>query len=197
MARPFIKPNEIPDEMMAAIRDQFERQPEVRKLRVQADQYTRQRQYTAAMQTNAAIQELFNRVVTSYIDEAEQQHKKFTIAEAGIPREDVVEIMKRTITLTMAIDIMDSCVLEIDETLHKTDPELSYEMYDDIRECSKMAKQKLAWFARNTSYLDKAYWGDIVDEMYLMMRNKAMKIIKKTDKEILKPKEKEQTDKTK
>lgn len=180
MAKPYINPNEIPASMMEAIRDQFERQPEVRRLRVQADQYTRQHNYIAALQANKAIEQLFQRVVANYIQEAEDRHETVSLSQAGIPKADIDDITRRIVTLMMAVDIIDTCIIEINEAIHRTDPLLQFESFDDIQATAKLARDKLRLFQRETSYMDTARWGDTSDEMLRLMLNKAAKLIRNT-----------------
>ena len=74
------------------------------------------------------------------------------------------------------------------------DRESQLDMFNELRNTAKLAKDKLAFLNKNTTYLEHSHWGDIVDNMYDMMFNKAKQIMRKTDEadggNILKPKEK-------
>ena len=66
-------------------------------------------------------------------------------------------------------------------------------MFNELRNTAKLAKGKLTFINKNTAYLEHSHWGDIVDNMYDMMFNKAKQIMRKTDEadrgNIVKPKE--------
>lgn len=172
---------DIPDEMIRRIRDQFERNEQIRTLRVRMNLLQRQGNYLQALQIGKSIDEMFHRTVSTYISEAERQYDNISLKKAGLPKQDILHVLHLTVTMFMAIDILDSCLMDIDDTIHRTDKTLSYDMFDDIRELSKMVKDSLSFFGRETSFLDSPSWGDITDNMYRMMQNKAKAIIAKAN----------------
>ena len=69
--------------------------------------------------------------------------------------------------------------MDVDDILHKYDKELKFEMFDDIRQVSKMAKDKLRFLGENSEYLKEAVWSDRCDDMYEMIKSKARSIVNK------------------
>lgn len=99
-----------------------------------------------------------------------------------MPRQDVATCVQLIVTLYMAIDIIDTCIKNVNETLHKTNKDVSLSMFEDINQLTKMIKAKMEFFNRDTTFLKYNYWGDITDNMYEMMKNKAKAIITKTER---------------
>ena len=79
----------------------------------------------------------------------------------------------------MAIDIAESCLIDINDVLHRTDKTLNYEMHDDLKELSELIQAKMKYWSENSQYLNDNEWGVRVDNMYQMMKNKAKSIISK------------------
>lgn len=183
-----ISPSEIPEQTVNAMRDRFEADPRIREMRARADRYARQGMLVQAACLGKQITELFDKVVASYIEEAEQKTAKVSLKSVGLPKEDSAEITRLAVAMVMAADIMDSCVMNIDEILHRTDESLFLESFDDLREMAKLARGKVAMLAKSTACLDTPYWGDVVDNMFEMMRRKAGSIVRKTDAELKKRK---------
>lgn len=178
-----LNPSDLPQNILNAIRDEFEKMPLIMQKRVEADLAQRKGDYIGALRIRQQIESFFSAAVAQYIRDAANKYEKIDMRKVGMPKEDLMEVVRLTVTLMMAIDILDSCIRDIDDTIHRTDRDLSYELYDDIRATAKMAKEKLLFFSKNTYYLDKAFWGDIVDNMYEMMKRKAKSIMRKTEKE--------------
>ena len=96
-----------------------------------------------------------------------------------IPNEDKEEISILNVTLFIAIDIVESCLIDINDVLHRTDKTLNYEMHDDLKELSEMVRIKMKYWGENSQYLEDAEWGNRCDDMFEMMKNKAKAIIRK------------------
>ena len=53
-------------------------------------------------------------------------------------------------------------------------------MFNDISQLAAMAKHQMSLLSNTTKLLDHPVWGDVVDNMYMMMQNKAKAILRKT-----------------
>lgn len=177
-----LRPKEIPDQLMKLMRQQFEALPKIRQLRIDADQKLRKGQYVQSMKLNEKIEDLFNIVVLEYLKKAEQETKTYSLESSKMPSEDVSTCVQLFVTLYMAIDIIDSCIMDVNDTLHKTNKDVSLMMFEDINQLTQMIKAKMEFFNKETKFLKHELWGDITDNMYEMMKNKARAIINKTEK---------------
>ena len=57
---------------------------------------------------------------------------------------------------------------------------LSFEKMDDLHEMAQMCREQLTQFSAKQNYHKYEHWGDITDNMYVMMQRKAKSIIRKT-----------------
>ena len=117
-------------------------------------------------------EELFQKWVLKLSHEAE----KIDLNKSDISNDTKERMNILYVTAFMACDIVESCVLDMNDALKKADASLSIEIFDSMRRLYSDAKRKLRTFS-NTGYLDNIFWGDRCDEMYLIMQNKARKLI--------------------
>jgi hypothetical protein len=170
---------DIPADMMAQIRKRFEEMPYIRNLRTQQYLMQQRREIDAALTLGKMIEVMFGQVVQAYIEEVEKECEEIEFVDLKIPEKDKEEISILNVTMFMAIDIIESCLNDINDALHRTDKTLNYEMHDDFKELAAKVQEKLKYFSKNSKYLNDNEWGNKCDDMYQMMKNKAKAIIRK------------------
>nr|DAI13885.1 MAG TPA: hypothetical protein [Caudoviricetes sp.] len=170
---------DIPSDMLRQIRNSFEEDPQIRQMRIRQDTLLRSGNAVQALEWGKKIESLYAKVVDSYIEEAANESETFSLEQAGVPASDIEKITEHAVTMFMACDIIESCIIDINDILHKTDKDLHYEQFDDIRKIGEMVKAKLNMFQNDSKYMNNMFWGDKCDDMYAMMLNKAKAIIRK------------------
>lgn len=170
---------DVPSDMLQQIRNQFESDVQIRQLRIKQNLLQRTGNFAKAMELGKTIESLYEKVIDSYIEEAIKESDSFSLEEAGIPVNDIKKVNEYAVTMFMACDIIQSCIIDINDLLHKTDKDLHYEQFNDIKQISEMVKSKLAFLQNNSTYMNNVFWGDKCDDMYSMMLNKAKAIIRK------------------
>lgn len=131
------------------------------------------------MELGKTIENLYEKVIDNYIEETIKESDSFSLEEAGIPVNDIKKVNEYALTMFMACDIIQSCIIDINDLLHKTDKDLYYEQFDDIKQISEIVKSKLDFLQKNSTYMNNVFWGDKCDDMYSMILNKARAIIRK------------------
>lgn len=170
---------DIPEPMMAQIRLTFDSDPQVVNLRIQQDLMKRQGNFRGALEIAKQIEYLYSKVVQAYLELTEQEAERFDLNTCGIPPSDIEKINELAVTLFMACDIIESCILDTNDIIHRTDKDMSFEMFNDIKQLSDMVKAKLKFLQANSEYAKDMFWADKCDNMYELMKNKARSIIRK------------------
>lgn len=170
---------DIPAEMMAQIRNKFEADPKVQGFRTQQYLLQQKKEFDAALMIGKMIEVLFGTVVQAYLDEVNAECEEIDFKDLDIPVKDKEEISILNVTLFMAIDIAESCLLDINNVLHRTDKTLNYEIHDDLKDLGVVIQDKMKYWGDNSEYLNDNAWGNKCDDMYEMMKNKAKAIIRK------------------
>lgn len=156
----------------------FTRDKKALKLDQEYHSYQKRGMWVQAMQAKAKLDKHKEMLFQKWVHRLSEYAEKVDLNKLDIPNDIKEKMNILYVTAFMACDIVESCVMDMNDSLKKVDDSLSVEMFDGMLKIFKDAKSKLAMFQRNTGYLDNSYWGDKCDDMYTLMQNKAKKLIK-------------------
>ena len=171
--------NDLPQELLSRIREQFYATPKVRQMEVTRQMFMRGGNFKTALALAQEIEALYNRCVYEYIEENKEQVEQVDIATVEMPIEDKEKLMKHLLACFMCADIIKSSIQDMDSLLHKYDKNMHMEMFNDIKQVMEMSEQKLSYLQQNSGYLKDLVWGDKCDDMFDLLLNKAGAIMRK------------------
>lgn len=171
--------SDIPKELQDKIREQFNSSPKVQMLRVQQGVALRNGRFDESLRLERMLDEVYSNVLYSYMKEAEESVERIDIEKLDIDAKAKEHIMTCAIVLFMCTDVIETAVMDIDDTLHKESKELRFELFDDLRKVASMAKEKLQFLREHSDYMKDLVWADKCDDMYEMMSSKARSIRRK------------------
>ena len=171
--------NDLPQELLSRIREQFYATPKVRQMEVTRRMFLRNGNFKAALAMAQDIEVLYNKCVYAYMEENKEQVEQVDIATMEMPLEDKENLMKHLLACFMCADIIKSSIQDMDSLLHKYDKNMHMEMFNDIRQVMEMSEQKLSYLQHNSGYLKDLVWGEKCDDMYEMVLSKAGAIMRK------------------
>ncbi len=174
-----LEASDVPSEMMEQMRRQFDMDSRIIEMRTHQQVLVRQGNLQAALQIGQTIEALFSKVVYEYLKEANEEAERIDIGTLNISKEDKAEINTLIVTLFMACDIIESATMDFNDVLKRVDDTLVMEQFDDIRNLSKSAKEKLRFLSKNSKLMKDLAWAYKCDDMYDMMKNKAKSILRK------------------
>ena len=174
-----LEASDVPSEMMEQMRRQFDMDSRIIEMRTHQQVLVRQGNLQAALQIGQTIEALFSKVVYEYLKEANEKAERIDIGTLNISNEDKAEINTLIVTLFMACDIIESATMDFNDVLKRVDDTLVMEQFDDIRNLSKSAKEKLRFLSKNSKLMKDLAWAYKCDDMYDMMKNKAKSILRK------------------
>lgn len=174
---------DIPQADIDKIRDTFESSPQIRQLRIRQNLLQRQGDYRGAMLIARKIEGLFTHTMSELLTEVDRECQNVNIATANIPIETAERLNEIIVTLQLAIDIVDTCIIDFNDELHSVDDTLTLESFDDIKELGERVKRKLDYFRKHSELFNKISFADKSDNMYKMLRNKARSLINKAKEE--------------
>ena len=174
-----LEASDVPSEMMEQMRRQFDMDSRIIEMRTHQQVLVRKGNLQAALQIGQTIEALFSKVVYEYLKEANDEAERIDIGTLNISKEDKAEINTLIVTLFMACDIIESATMDFNDVLKRVDDTLVMEQFDDIRNLSKSAKEKLRFLSKNSKLMKDLAWAYKCDDMYDMMKNKAKSILRK------------------
>ena len=159
---------------------------DIQKLQRKYDEYMAKRQFVQAVQMKEKLNALYQKAFEIYIKDAQEEAKKINVNQLNLPFELKNRMNILYIAAFMTADLLESCVLDMNDAIKKFDSTLSVEIFDDLREANKKAKEKLKFLQESEEVMNLNTWGVQCDNMYKMLCNKAEKIFKENIKEHLK-----------
>ena len=171
--------NDLPQELLSKIREQFYATPKIRQMEVTRQMYMRNGNLKSALAIAQDMEALYSRCVYEYIEENKAQVEQVDIAVAEIPIEDKENLMKHLLACFMCADIIKSSIQDMNSILHKYDKNMYMELFNDIKQVMEMSEQKLQYLQHNSGYLKDLVWGEKCDDMYEMVLSKAGAIMRK------------------
>ena len=191
MSNPNIDISQIPEDVKNVLREKFDKDPKICLMRIQAQTAQQRGDYLRALSLNKEIERLYDNVLYKYLSNINNTDVKDKLSNLGLSNEAIKEVMIYVLTAFMSIDILNSCILDANDVIHRTNKDWSLEMFDEIKKLCTLVRAKMKNLYVNTRYLDDDTWGDIVDDMYKMAYNKSQSIFNKMNKkygvEIVKP----------
>lgn len=171
---------DLPKEVLARIREEFEANPQVHDMRVQQQMYVMQGRLSDALGLAKKLETLYNRCVSQYMRETEDELEHIDLKNVGLSDVDMESVMRLVLVCFMCSDIIETSVLDMNDILHRYDKTMNIELFNDIRQLMAMSKAKLKYLQENGDYMKGLVWADKCDDMYDMMQSKAKAIMKKT-----------------
>lgn len=170
---------DIPERDLKALTAAFYATENYKRMQMEADSLFFKGNYVESMKLKKKIKDLLELCKQKYVEEYNNSKTTFALSSAGLPKEDLEHVTTLIMTLFVCCDLIESCQQDIQKTLHNTDTALSFEMFLGLRDLAKEVKKKINYLLDDTNYMSTAYWGDVCDNMYDMMKNKARSIIRK------------------
>ncbi len=106
--------------------------PEGQKLIRERDEYIRLGKYAEALEVSKKIEKVMSKAFSYYVKEAEEKARKINILQLGLPHEVVMKLNVLYITAFMTADILESCIMDMDNMVRKYDSTMSVKMFDEL-----------------------------------------------------------------
>lgn len=175
-----MKVSDLPQEVLAKIREEFEANPTVQDMRMQQQMCVMQGRLSEALALAKELDMWYNRCVSRYMDETKSELARIDLKDVGLTDTDMESVMRLVLVCFMCADIIETSVLDMNDILHRYDKTMNIELFNDIRQLMAMSKAKLKYLQENGDYMKGMVWADKCDDMFEMMKNKAKAIMKKT-----------------
>lgn len=174
--------SQIPEDVKNVLREKFDKDPKICQMRIQVQMAQQRGDYLRALSLNKEIDRLYDDVLYKYLTNINNTDVKDKLSNLGLPNEAIKEVMIYVLTAFMSMDILNSCILDANDVIHRTNKDWSLEMFDEIKKLCTLVRAKMQSLYVNTRYLDDGTWGDNADDMYKMAYNKAKSFFNKMDK---------------
>lgn len=166
-------------EQLQQIDEEFEKIPQILDLRWKYNNLMKAFRLTDAQHIGREIQRLHQVVLEEVVKEYNESGKKLQLQDCGLPPKDLEMVNALCVMLYLLIDVFDSAVRDVDETLRKTDEGYSLDIFGDLKPMLDAFKTKLTTLDKDTTYMKDFAWSDAADNLYELALNKAKAVIRR------------------
>ena len=163
--------------------ESFFRNSTVLSMLKKIEQYEARKQWVQALNAKKKLEDLREKSFAIFIKNYEIKTRKVDLKDVDLPDETRKRVNQLYVATYMACDIIESCVLDLNDTLHKVNMTLTVEQFDELVKLAKNVKEKLNFLERTDNYMNMAAWGDRCDDVYDFMQQKAQDIINAKESE--------------
>lgn len=171
-----LKLKDIPSDLLAKIDEQFYHHPRIRQMRIEQQVLQNKGMLMQALDIGKEVEELHTRAIYAYMQMAEDEATNLHLEDVDLNKEDEEFLRTAEIALFMACDIINCCLIDMNDTLHRKDKTLNYEAFNDMKSIIELVKAKLNYLRKKSSYLQNEKWGDLCDNAYKMLMSKAKRM---------------------
>ena len=171
--------NDIPASLYKEIQLRFEANNDVRLLRTAQQNAQVTGDYMKAMRIAQNIENLWTICLDNYIKSAEREVGVIDTETSDIPAKDKDEMMEKIMVLFMCCDIIESSLVDLNDVLHRTNPNTDITTFTDLKQTLVLAREKLKYLQETGDYMKDLVWAEKCDNMYELMSSKARSIMRK------------------
>ena len=167
------------DKLPEFVRDEFNREFEknalCQKIQKAIEVATRERQYVTVLQLRQKLDKIREYTIRELLESENSEVRVLKSTELGLTRQEIDEINELQIALYMLCDVMDSIIIDINSLLKRKNENVSFRMFDDIKELGKRVKERINYVEREIDLIEDGELYDNSDNLYEMLMNKSRK----------------------
>ena len=174
--------NDLPRELVDRLRKEFENDGRIVQMRVRQRELMQTHLYGQAIGIGTEINRLFDRFLVEYMQATKEEVEVIDVNKMPLSDEDRVKLSSLVVAMFMCCDIIESASMDANDIVHKYDRDASIEAFEEFGALAKMAKEKIRYFRGEGSYTKSMVFSDKCDDMYKMLLNKAVSVVRAKDK---------------
>lgn len=165
------------DKLPEFVRDDFNREFErnvlCQKILKAIEVANRERQYVTVLQLSQKLDRIKEDTIRELLESENSEVRVLKSTELGLSRQEIDEVNELQIALYMLCDVMDSVIIDTNSLLKRKNENVSFRMFDDIRELGKRVKERINYVQSEMDLIEYGELNDNSDDLYQMLLNKS------------------------
>lgn len=166
-------------EDVATFDEFFWKNKEARDILHRIDYYQKTNKYIQQFQERQKLDAIRKESFKLFMKEYKQKSRSVNLNDVKMTDGQREKINALYIAIYMACDIIESCVIDINDSLKRVGETLSMHQFDELKSLTVKVREKMDYFSRTEDFTGTDSWGDLCDEMYEMIQEKAVSLMKK------------------
>lgn len=170
--------DKLPEFVRNDFNKEFMNHPTYRKIQQAISAANKMRQYVSVLQLNQKLDKIREEAIRNLLESENGEVEMLKSTDLGLNQEEIDKVNELQIALYMLCDVMDSIILDMNSLFKKKDKDVSFEMFDDIKELGKRVKERINYVERELDLIEEGELYDNSDNLYQMLLNKSKKSYK-------------------
>lgn len=170
--------DKLPEFVRNDFNKEFMNHPTYRKIQQAISAANKMRQYVSVLQLNQKLDKIREEAMRNLLESENGEVEMLKSTDLGLNQEEIDKVNELQIALYMLCDVMDSIILDMNSLFKKKDKDVSFEMFDDIKELGKRVKERINYVERELDLIEEGELYDNSDNLYQMLLNKSKKSYK-------------------
>ena len=172
----------LTEEDEQAMREEFEKHPGVVKLRQQIAKCMSKGDFFHASQIQSQLSSLLDRARTELYKQAQRESENLVRIAGRMTDDERTELVTNLNMLFVLADMIDSCTMDFNSTIHKYEQQSDFLEFANITELGQECKRKIKFLGEFATMPFQLAFGTAADDITTMVRNKVRSLIRKTNK---------------
>ena len=169
--------SDLPEYLQKDVAKALNESPKMKSLRDRVSDAIRKGDYVRA----AELRKFMARIEDDVIQKLLRANKSMKDMYNEMSAEDIYLTKVACNTIIMLADIIESEVMDLNQTVHKYDSTHKIYMYDKFVELGKEAKAQMKYMSECTNEAYQVAFGDYSDDLRELIHNKVKSLLRKLD----------------
>lgn len=184
--------DKLPEFVRDEFNHEFEKNALCQKILKAIEVANRGRQYVTVLQLRQKLDKIKEDTIRELLESENSEVRVLKSTELGLTRQEIDEVNELQIALYMLCDVMDSVIIDINSLLKRKSENVSFRMFDDVKELGKRVKERINYVQREMDLIQDGELYDNSDNLYQMLLAKSRKTyniykerkVKKADEQV-------------
>lgn len=173
---------QLPKSIQDKLADTIELNPVIKSLRAKLENARQKRDYVTMARMQHNIMELKRYIESEYLKQNLEMKKRVAEFKSNMSEDDQEILSIHSNMIIMLADMLESCVMEVNEVFERNNPAWRIEMFDRLKQLGRECADQIKWMSQETDDFYQLTFADTADNVTEMVRNKVKSLLRKVYK---------------
>ncbi len=173
---------QLPKSIQDKLADTIELNPVIKSLRAKLENARKKRDYVTMARMQHNIMELKRHIESEYLKQNLEMKKRVAEFKSNMSDDDQEILSIHSNMIIMLADMLESCVMEVNEVFERNNPAWRIEMFDRLKQLGRECADQIKWMSQETDEYYQLTFADVADDITEMVKNKVKSLLRKVYK---------------
>lgn len=173
---------QLPKSIQDKLTETIELNPLIKSLRAKLENARKKHDYVTMARLQHNIMELKRHIESEYMKQNLEMRKRVAEFKCNMSDEDQEILSIHSNMIILLADMLESCVMEVNEVFERNNPAWRIEMFDRLKQLGRECADQIKWMSQETDDFYQLTFADTADNVTEMVRNKVKSLLRKVYK---------------